>query len=76
MERVRLNKKQIQRIYDVYFFEDWERIEQAEFDREKNMLYVTYFDKKDSTTATYEPNISEPEDTAKIFYILEGKEWK
>lgn len=76
MARLKLNKQQIKRLYDVYFFEEWEIIEQAEFDREQNKLFITYFDKKDSTTATYEPNISEPEDTAKIFYILEGKVWK
>ena len=70
---IKLNQKQIERLYEIYIFEDWEEIQQAEFNTETNELKITYLDKKDNITAIYEPNTADKEDEQKINYILKGK---
>lgn len=64
-----LTKEQIERIYDVYEFEEGEEITSAWY--ENNRLYIEYWS-EDGCLAVYEPYISSFVDK-KIIYILEGK---
>jgi len=64
-----LTKEQIDRIYDVFAFEDDEEIEAAWY--ENGQLYVDYNSPDGGNV--YQPSMDTPEDQAKLKYILTGQ---
>jgi len=64
-----LTKEQIDRIYDVFVFEDDEEIEAAWY--ENGQLYVDYNSPDGGNV--YQPSMDTPEDQAKLKYILTGQ---
>lgn len=68
-----LNDEQISRIYDEYDFHDDEEIVSAIWDRDFHRLMIDYKD-RDDNFCTYKPivDMDDPQDNAKINYILYG----
>lgn len=64
-----LTKEQIDRIYDVFVFEDDEEIEAAWY--ENGQLYVDYNSPDGGNV--YQPSMDTPEDQAKLKYIITGQ---
>lgn len=69
-DRVYLDKDQLERLYDVYLFEDNEEIVAAWLEP-YGRLYIDY--DSPSGGAIYEPNLNSEVDKAKLDYILVGE---
>jgi hypothetical protein len=65
-----LNEEQRERLYDVFDFEDYEKIEDAWIDN--GQLYIYFLNEEDSENYTYEPNLDGEEGKEKLRHILDG----
>ena len=70
---IKLNNEQLQRLYDIFEFEDYETIESATIESERGgFMEIIYFDSKDNLHGCYKPYFAkhDQEDKDKLKYIL------